>query len=840
MNAGQIDILVQIRSQVAELQKTVAGLRDVRTAIEATRQPVMALSQATSMLDVRLGELARRAVVVRGLRASLQQTASELPTGFFSKGASSLASATSGGSVLGQIPGFGALAGGGGLAVAATAIGAVTAAAAAGTVAGMKYNAMMEQQEVAFGTLLKSADAARQRMADLTQFAASTPFELPEVVQASRVLQALTGDALATGHGLRLVGDAAAGVGQPFQDVAMWVGRLYAGLDSGTPVGEATMRLVEMGAISGEQARALNALAESGKGVGKAFEELTGVFGRFDGAMDKQSRTLNGLMSTLKDTGMSVLGELTSGLTRATKEALESILSASGSIEDKAVVEARTRLRQRLTERDAAKAKAEAPGLAAAAEEATRRKAEEDFAMFRTLLWSEARAKIAAEDLRTGVSTAKADLDAKKLTLEEYAAIRRGQIADEMQLEIEAARRAAAEKARETAGEKDPAKRLSERQQIEIVEAAIAVARSRAKGQEQALEMDIAQLTAKQAADAEREAQAAERAADAAERKTEAARREAQHAQEQLLAERRQGLGDDMQGIQGDWRTPRAQQFQNARSRMLSGLEDGSVSDGEYGAFATQQGPDPTSFSEQWTATLTSLQDQWGSFAQQTAAAFESVFNSAIGSISNGITGLIMGTQTWGQALASIGTSILTSVIGAIVQMGVRWIATQILMATVGKGIMAASVAASTPIAVAQSAVWATPATLATIASYGGAASAAPGFIAMAQGITMAQSLAAFAEGGLTPGTRTLAWVGERGPELVLPAEATARFNPQQQAMLMDGRMPAIPVPVGGDSAAGGETRPINIHNYVDKQAWLDAMRDEIEGIAVNAMRRAG
>lgn len=839
MNAGQIDILVQVRSQLAELNKTVAGLRDVRSAVEATRQPMVALSQAATVLDVRIAELGRRAVVVRGLREALQQTVTALPSGFFTRGVSAMTTQASGAGILGQIPGLGAMAGGGGLAVAATGIGAVTAAAAAGTVAGLKYNAMMEQQEVAFSTLLRSADAAKQRMVDLAQFAANTPFELPEVVQASRVLQALAGDALATGRGLRLVGDAAAAVGQPFQDVAMWIGRAYAGLESGTPIGEATLRLVEMGAITGEQARNLNLLAESGKGVGRAFEELTGVFGRFDGAMDKQSRTLNGLLSTLKDSGMAALGEMTAGLTRATKEMLESVLSASGSIEDRAVVEARARLRQRIAERDASKAKADAPGLEAAAEEVARRKAEQDFAMFRTLVWADARAKIAAEDLRTGVSTAKADLDAKKLSLEEYAAIRRGQIADEMQLEIEAARRAAAEKARETAGEKDPAKRLSERQQIEIVEAAIAIARSRAKGQEQALEMDIAQLSAKQAADAEREAEASERAADAAERKTEAARRESEHVQERVLAERRQALGDDMQGIQGDWRTPRAQQFQNARSRMLSGLEDGSVSDGEFGAFSTQQGPDPESFSEQWTATLTSLQDQWGSFAQQTAAAFESVFNGAINSISNGITGLVMGTQSWGQALASIGTSILTSIVGAIVQMGVRWIATQILMATVGKGIMAASVAASTPIALAQSAVWATPATLATIASYGGAAAAAPGFIATAQGITMAQSLAAFADGGLTPGTRTLAWVGERGPELVLPAEATARFNPQQQAMLMDGRMPAVPVPVAGGDAAAGGARRINIHNYVDKQAWLEAMRDEIEGIAVDAMRRA-
>jgi lambda family phage tail tape measure protein len=44
--------------------------------------------------------------------------------------------------------------------------------------------------------------------------------------------------------------------------------------------------------------------------------------------------------------------------------------------------------------------------------------------------------------------------------------------------------------------------------------------------------------------------------------------------------------------------------------------------------------------------------------------------------------------------------------------------------------------------------MWATPATLATIATGGAAALAAPGEIAMAQGMTL--GLAAFADGGFT------------------------------------------------------------------------------------------
>jgi hypothetical protein len=144
------------------------------------------------------------------------------------------------------------------------------------------------------------------------------------------------------------------------------------------------------------------------------------------------------------------------------------------------------------------------------------------------------------------------------------------------------------------------------------------------------------------------------------------------------------------------------------------------------------------------------LRDQWGTAAQQMATSFKDVFNSAIGTISSGITGLIMGTETWGQALTQIGMTILQTIIQAIVQMGVRWIATQLVMAIAGKSIQASMVAANAPLALASAAIWATPATLATIASYGAAAAAAPAFITAAEGITMASSLAMFKEGGYT------------------------------------------------------------------------------------------
>ncbi len=240
------------------------------------------------------------------------------------------------------------------------------------------------------------------------------------------------------------------------------------------------------------------------------------------------------------------------------------------------------------------------------------------------------------------------------------------------------------------------------------------------------------------------------------------------------------------------------------------------------------------SFSFQFGTALVGLQDQWGSWAQQLATNFSDVFNSAIASISSGITNLIMGTKSWGQALQEIGSSILNSIIGAIVQMGVRWITTRILMATVGKTIEASMVAASAPIAAAASAIWAVPATLATIASYGGAAAAAPGLIALAEGITLAT--AAFADGG-RPNVGEVALVGERGPELFVPDSAGTIIPAHETARIMEG---------GGGGRAGvnlGATAAPQVHVAVlndrqDLQRFLEESAGENAIVRIVNRRR--
>lgn len=259
---------------------------------------------------------------------------------------------------------------------------------------------------------------------------------------------------------------------------------------------------------------------------------------------------------------------------------------------------------------------------------------------------------------------------------------------------------------------------------------------------------------------------------------------------------------------------------------------------GQAGGLETRIGElrDQSSFGGQFRRTMVGLQNEWGSWAQQAASAFRSVFESAIASISNGITGLIMGTKTWGQALMQIGTTILTTIIDAIIQMGVRWVLTQVMMALAGKAIAASATAASLPIAAAQAAIWATPATLATISSYGAAAAAAPGFIALAEGVTLAQSMAHFAEGG-RPEPGRIALVGERGPELFIPDTQGSIITAEKTASLLQAAHSNAVQPA---RAVHSGLQKVDLALYMtDQRRAEDLKRDPgFEGIVLDVLNR--
>lgn len=216
----------------------------------------------------------------------------------------------------------------------------------------VQASASFETFTVQFETLLGSAGAAKKRIDELAQFGQTTPFELPEIVEANRLLQTFGGTALATGENLRRIGDSAAAVNAPFKEVAFWTGRMYAAIQSGRPFGEASARLQELGILTGDVRTKLEDMQKAGAdgtAIWAAYSEM--IDSRFAGAMDRLSKTFQGVMSNIADFQGMLLREggatLFEGLREDAiefydiinqpdvKEALVSLAEAFGNIADK-------------------------------------------------------------------------------------------------------------------------------------------------------------------------------------------------------------------------------------------------------------------------------------------------------------------------------------------------------------------------------------------------------------------------------------------------------------------------------------------------------------------------
>lgn len=174
----------------------------------------------------------------------------------------------------------------------------------------IQLSAQFEQIKVALTTMLGSANAANAVFDDLKKFAASTPFEFPELASTAKQLIAFgvsTADLIPT---MTKLGDVAAGVGATIGDIAAIYGKIKSLGKAGT---EQLNQLAERGIpIWSVLAKVLNTdvagvrkLSEEGKisadDINAAFTQMTGKGGAFAGMMQKQSQTLAGLWSTLQD-----------------------------------------------------------------------------------------------------------------------------------------------------------------------------------------------------------------------------------------------------------------------------------------------------------------------------------------------------------------------------------------------------------------------------------------------------------------------------------------------------------------------------------------------------------
>lgn len=170
----------------------------------------------------------------------------------------------------------------------------------------------LHRSEIAFGVMLGSGDKARAMLKDLQQFAATTPFEFPELIRAAQKMAAFGIEADKIVPTMRTVGDAVAGLGggsEMFDRIIRAMGQMDA---KGKVSAQEMNQFAEAGINAWEAvAKALDitvadAMARAKAGNIDAATALTAIQAemvtKFGGMMAEQSKTIQGTLANLKDT----------------------------------------------------------------------------------------------------------------------------------------------------------------------------------------------------------------------------------------------------------------------------------------------------------------------------------------------------------------------------------------------------------------------------------------------------------------------------------------------------------------------------------------------------------
>ena len=176
-----------------------------------------------------------------------------------------------------------------------------------------------QQLEVAFGTMLGNAERADALMSQLVKTAATTPFGLEEVANGAKQLLAYGFEAEKVNEILIRLGDIAAWLSVPLNDLVylygttMAQGRLYT-QDLNQFTGRGIPMIAELAKQFGVAESKVKELVEAGKvgfpEVQKVIESLTDEGGKFGGLMEAQSKTITGQISNIEDALSMMFNEI--------------------------------------------------------------------------------------------------------------------------------------------------------------------------------------------------------------------------------------------------------------------------------------------------------------------------------------------------------------------------------------------------------------------------------------------------------------------------------------------------------------------------------------------------
>ena len=177
----------------------------------------------------------------------------------------------------------------------------------------------VEQNEIAFRTMLGSAEKARQMMARLSDFARRTPFDLPQVRQNAKLLLGMGIEATKIVPTMKALGDVAAGLSVPLQRLALNFGQVRArGKLTGQELRDFAVAgvpiIAQLAKQLGVSESAIAGMVSKGKigfkEVEKAFISMTSAGGRFNNLMIEQSKSIGGLLSNLKDFAIIIVEDI--------------------------------------------------------------------------------------------------------------------------------------------------------------------------------------------------------------------------------------------------------------------------------------------------------------------------------------------------------------------------------------------------------------------------------------------------------------------------------------------------------------------------------------------------
>lgn len=194
-----------------------------------------------------------------------------------------------------------------------------------------------QQLEIAFETMLGSKSQADALMAQLIDTAATTPFEMKEIAESSKMLLAYGMAADEVNGTLIRLGDIAAGLSIPIKDLAflygttMVQGRLYT-QDLNQFLGRGIPLADELAKQFGKNKSEVKKLVEEGKigfpEVQKAIEALTNEGSKFGGLMEAQSKTISGQISNIEDAWEQMMNEIG----RSQEENISGALDITGKL----------------------------------------------------------------------------------------------------------------------------------------------------------------------------------------------------------------------------------------------------------------------------------------------------------------------------------------------------------------------------------------------------------------------------------------------------------------------------------------------------------------------------